>query len=777
MKRFSYRGSGFAAAMLLFIALVLLYSTTVRAASWDFVDGNAATGINYNPSKAAAAPKMAVLNGTLYASWSESNGTNGQIRVKKYANGSWVTADNNTPLNKDANKDAIYPTPLVFNNELYVVWQEVSSMYQIRISKFNGTTWSSVDGGGANGINVNVNDNARNPKPIVYNNELYVIWDEAYGSLRVKKYSGSSSWSPVNGGGSPLNKDTTQAGQNAEVALHDGKLYVTWSESNSTSGKVVWVKSYDGSSWNFVSGIPNTGLNIDSTKWANIPTLASYNNELYVAWSEDNQIRVKKYDGVNWTLIDGGSGISYSGINAFAGLPRMTVFDDNLYLIWQEGLGNSHVRVKQYDGQTWTWTDGNTTQGLNKNTSMSATYGYLTVFDSSLYAIFPESDGTANQVRVAQMGPSNYKPTATSVNYTGTLKEGNTLTGTYQYSDTESDTEGATTFKWYTATDAAGTDKTAIPSATTTTLSLTSAEVGKYITFEVTPVATTGTLNGTPTTYTSASAVLANEAPTATGVSFTGTLKEGNTLTGTYTYGDTESDLEGTTTFQWYTATDAAGTGKAAIPSATTANLSLTSAEAGKYITFEVTPVATIGTLNGIPATYTSTSAVLANSAPFASNVIISGSLMLNQTLNGSYTYADGDNDAEAGTMFQWYTADDASGSNKTAIAGATSKTLTLKAEQYGKYIIFEVTPAAASGTTPGIADSSSTLSPVGVLKGDVNGDGMVTPVDALYATRYSQGKLTLTNEQLKALDMNGDNKVDATDAQLILDIYLGKGV
>jgi hypothetical protein len=673
LKRFLNKSFSIAAAMALFISLVLLHGSIVRAEIWSFVDGNGSTGINYDTTKAAFAPKTAVLNGTLYAVWSESNGTNTQIRVKKYDNGTWVTADNNTPLNKDANKNATLPTIAVFNNELYVAWEEVSSMWQVRVSKLVGTTWISVDGDGVNGININSNDNAKFTKLIIFKNELYCFWSEASGSVRVKKYGGGSTWNTF-AGGSPLNKDSSKAGQNAEVAVHNNKLYATWSENTSSGGAVVWVKVYDSSTWKFVDGIPGTGLNIDSGKWASIPTLASYNNELYVAWSEDNLIRVKKFNDVTstWDLIDEG-GISYTSNFPNTSLPRMTVFDDKLYMIWKEGSSPGRMHVKQYDG-AWSWIDGNTAQGLNKDASRSANYGYLFEYDNSLNAIFYETDGTADQIRVTQLGPSNYKPTATDV-------------------------------------------------------------------------------------------------------SFTGTLKEGKTLTGTYTYGDTETDLEGITTFKWYTATDAAGTGKTAISGATTTTLNLTSAETGKYIIFEVTPVAETGTLIGTPVTYTSDSTVLANSVPAANNVTISGSLMLNQTLSGSYTYADSDSDGEAGTTFQWYTADNVVGTNKTAISGATTKTLTLKAEQYGKFLIFEVTPAAASGNTPGVAASSSAYGAVGVLKGDANGDGIITPADALYATRAAQGKLTLTDEQIKALDMDGDGDVDTDDAELILNIYLGKGV
>jgi hypothetical protein len=59
-------------------------------------------------------------------------------------------------------------------------------------------------------------------------------------------------------------------------------------------------------------------------------------------------------------------------------------------------------------------------------------------------------------------------------------------------------------------------------------------------------------------------------------------------------------------------------------------------------------------------------------------------------------------------------------------------------------------------------------------IKGDVNGDGKVTPADALYITRSVAGSITLTDAQKNILDMNSDGKVDTADVKIIMSIYLG---
>lgn len=91
-----------------------------------------------------------------------------------------------------------------------------------------------------------------------------------------------------------------------------------------------------------------------------------------------------------------------------------------------------------------------------------------------------------------------------------------------------------------------------------------------------------------------------NDAPVAQSVTFSGIMKIGNMLTGSYVYFDVEGDPEGPSTFRWYRADDNTGTGETAIPGATAGTYTLTVADEGKYISFEVTPAATSGSTPGI---------------------------------------------------------------------------------------------------------------------------------------------------------------------------------
>ncbi|ENC6732405.1 hypothetical protein ABKZ05_003116, partial [Vibrio navarrensis] len=195
-------------------------------------------------------------------------------------------------------------------------------------------------------------------------------------------------------------------------------------------------------------------------------------------------------------------------------------------------------------------------------------------------------------------------------------------------------------------------------------------------------------------------------APTASNVTFSGTLQVGQTLTGSYTYYDANGDTQSGTTFKWYASNTSGGSGKTAISGATSQTFTLTASQVGKFISFEVTPKNSKATGTAVSSAINSTAVTAPDSAPTASNVSFSGTLAVGQVLTGSYSYSDSDGDTESGTTFKWYASDTSGGSNKAAISGATSQTFTLTTSQEGKFISFEVTPKNANATGSAVESS-----------------------------------------------------------------------
>lgn len=212
----------------------------------------------------------------------------------------------------------------------------------------------------------------------------------------------------------------------------------------------------------------------------------------------------------------------------------------------------------------------------------------------------------------------------------GKIEPGDTLVGSYDYSDLENDLEGASRFRWLR-------DGDAIVGASKKRYTLVADDNDSVISFEVTPVAATGTDTGIPVI--SPGVTVANEAPVARTVRITdindGDTVVGDTLVASYVYSDADGDPEGGSLYRWLR-------NGVAISGANASSYTLVAADSGKSISFEVTPLALTGVDRGKPAV--SNSIFVVNSAPVITAVSIidnnGGPPLVGDVLSGSnYSY------------------------------------------------------------------------------------------------------------------------------------------
>ena len=172
----------------------------------------------------------------------------------------------------------------------------------------------------------------------------------------------------------------------------------------------------------------------------------------------------------------------------------------------------------------------------------------------------------------------------------------------------------------------------------------------------------------------------------------------------------TWSDINGdalTYSYQWYRADDSSDTNLNQITGATSASYTLTFSDAHKYLRVVVTAN------DGRGGTPTATSAYtqVTNSAPVNSAVpSISGIATVGNALattNGTWSDADGDGRTYS---YQWYRADDSSGTNLNPITGATSASYTLTTSDAHKYLRVVVTANDGHG---GVRTAASTYTAV----------------------------------------------------------------
>ncbi len=133
------------------------------------------------------------------------------------------------------------------------------------------------------------------------------------------------------------------------------------------------------------------------------------------------------------------------------------------------------------------------------------------------------------------------------------------------------------------------------------------------------------------------------------------------------------------------------------------------------------------------------------NTVPTASNVSFSGTLSIGGNLTAAYTYTDNELDIEDVSVYQWYRADDASGTNEIAIGGSTNLTYTLTGSDNGKYLSFGVIPIAATGALTGIEVRSSYQGAVGATSNvarinEFHYDNVSTDVNEFVEIRITEG-------------------------------------
>lgn len=185
-----------------------------------------------------------------------------------------------------------------------------------------------------------------------------------------------------------------------------------------------------------------------------------------------------------------------------------------------------------------------------------------------------------------------------------TIEVGELTVCAYTYYDAEGNPEGVTTFQWY-RTDVNGNIIALISGATSSSYTGVAADYGYYLKCKVTPVASAGTLVGTPV-YSNMVKVTQNYPPTAENPNLTadGDIEIGTTLTAPYTYNDVDGDLEGTTLFQWYRADNNVGLNETAINGATSQTHTIIAADRYKCLRCRIIPVALTGSTTG-SAVYT----------------------------------------------------------------------------------------------------------------------------------------------------------------------------
>jgi len=294
----------------------------------------------------------------------------------------------------------------------------------------------------------------------------------------------------------------------------------------------------------------------------------------------------------------------------------------------------------------------------------------------------------------------NSPPEIINLSLVGSFIAGSTISATYNYFDFENDLESQPEVYWYRCDNWFGIGKQLIFNANELVYTLQIDDIGKYISVEIIPKALTGTILGSLISTTGFSAVQ-NSPPKIISISVSGNSFTGNTLQGNYQYSDLESDTEGISSFIWYKSDTQNGQNSMPLLNERSSEYTVNVADTNQYFAFEVTPIATTGTLIGTTTRSTYFGPIL-NSPPKVSDIALHGSFFAGDSISATYIYTDIENNTERGTIFRWFTATDSIGSNETFITSTSTAKYQPTISDIAHYIALEITPVSSSGNLVG---------------------------------------------------------------------------
>ncbi len=397
---------------------------------WEFIDGSptTASGLNIDPARNAQDVQLGVYNNRLYATWTEQNAVAFQIRVAVY-NGdktwSFVDGGGINGLNNNSAISAWWPRIASIGPTLYIIWREPNgAIDQIRVRSFNGAIWSWEDGGGANGINWDIAQDAQDPAALSIGGAVLVSWHEYNGTAvqtRVRHYDGLA-WTwlehPLPADEFGINRVAANYTSGGHLCFYSLSPHALWHENSGIMQirAAVFTGTIGVPSWSFIDGGDNVnGLNANTSRSAIFPQCAEFNSKLYAIWEEVNgsaisQIRLAVYNGSGWQqlLSDPECGINRD-CSQSARRPSVGVFGGRLYCTWYESNGTANqIRVVAYNGNdaspSFEPVEGssNPLNGINYNPAQGGVYPQLLSHGGELYATWYE----ALRIRVA-VGKTN----------------------------------------------------------------------------------------------------------------------------------------------------------------------------------------------------------------------------------------------------------------------------------------------------------------------------------------------------------------------------------
>ena len=303
----------------------------------------------------SAFPRIAVTEENIYATWYDYTPGQSDIFFAK----SFDEGNSFDTINLSENGGVSFnPWVAAYEDNVFVVWNdETPELKNLKIIKPENVDVAlgtldillaqSHNGGSTFEVS-NLSDsheNSWNPRISVYENNVYVVWNERIDSNDEIFFSAST-----DGGKSfskPINiSRTATLSIDAGIRASGNNIYVIWKESDVGSADIFFSTS-DNKGVSFSNPIRISNIGGAAVLTRDTQMVVSQNN-VYVVWvdkSSKNGVYFVRSDDNGRTF---STPINLSGEAPVIGMAQIAGFGEDLYVIWEDRrLGNSEVFLRK----------------------------------------------------------------------------------------------------------------------------------------------------------------------------------------------------------------------------------------------------------------------------------------------------------------------------------------------------------------------------------------------------------------------------------------------
>ncbi|MGE3859482.1 MAG: sialidase family protein [Nitrososphaeraceae archaeon] len=289
-------------------------------------------------------------NNAVYVVWQDNSDKSSKILFKKNTSNNNNTIFSNQQIisNNEGDNYEISPQIAAYNNTIDVMWNS----FNVKDDTSTILIRNSINDGNSFGKTIFLNNNdsskfATNSIIKMYDNDVYVVWQEQIKDqfdvfLTKSSDDGITFNEPIN-----LSDDSGDSINPNLIVLHNN-LHVIWNDNNTKKDNIMIKSSSDG-------GITfNEPINLSTTTNSNSinPQLAATADELFVVWQEqikdqfDVFLTKSSDDGITFNEpINLSTTTNSNSIN-----PQLAATADELFVVWQEDIsGNNQIYFTSID--------------------------------------------------------------------------------------------------------------------------------------------------------------------------------------------------------------------------------------------------------------------------------------------------------------------------------------------------------------------------------------------------------------------------------------------